>query len=320
MMILQDLIRRTGENGMKLKRVGGAILESIPHHPWESQAVLNPGTIQDGNIVHMLYRAVEGNNFSTIGYAKLDREGHILERRTEPVITRTEYYEKQGCEDARIVKFGDTYYIFYTAFDGNSIRECVASTKDFVTFSKHGIIIPKISDKDAMIFPELINNKVVLIHRVEPNIQFAYFDSIENLLRGDDRYWKEYLDRLDEFVVMMPQFEWEAKKIGAGPPPIKTEKGWLLIYHGVDRNLVYRGGAALLDLNNPAKVIARLSQPIIEPERDYEIYGDVPNVVFPEGTAVFGDQLFVYYGGADKVIAMATININELIDALEKEK
>jgi len=305
---------------MQLKRVRESILEPIAGHAWESQAVLNPGTVRDGEIIHMLYRAVEGANFSTIGYAKLNRNGDILERRPEPVIKREQPYEKQGCEDPRIVKFENTYYIFYSAYDGTEVRVCAASTKDFKKYKKHGIIIPGIWDKDAMIFPEKINGKVVLMHRIDPDIQFAWFDSIEELLQGDPAYWKDYRLRLDEFTVMKPQFEWEQKKIGAGAPPIKTDHGWLLIYHGVDSKLVYRGGAALLDLDDPTKVIARLPEPIIEPLRKYELVGDVPNVVFPEGTALFGDELLVFYGGADKVIAMASVNIHELVAALLKLK
>lgn len=306
---------------IQLERVKDVILEPIAEHKWESRAVLNPGTIREGDIVHILYRAVEGENFSTIGYAKLDRNGNVLERRPEPVIKRETDQEKQGCEDARIVKFDDTYYIFYTAYNGTTVRVAAASTTDFLTYKKHGVIIPGVNNKDAMIFPELINNKVILIHRVEPNIQFAYFDSIEQMLSGDENYWKNYLERIDEFTVMRPEFDWEYSKIGAGAPPIKTARGWLMIYHGVDKNLVYRAGAALLDLEDPTKIIGRLPYPVLEPKRKYELKGDVPNVVFPEGTALFDDELLVYYGGADKVIAMASVNINELLDALlEKER
>jgi len=306
-------------NMIKLERVKDVILEPIAEHKWESRAVLNPGTIRKGDIVHMLYRAVEGENFSTLGYAKLDRKGNVLERRPEPVIKRETDQEKQGCEDARIVKYDDTYYFFYTAYNGTTVRVAAASTTDFLTYKKHGVIIPGVNNKDAMIFPKPINNKVILIHRVEPNIQFAYFDSIEQMLSGDEDYWKNYLKRIDDFTVIRPEFDWEYSKIGAGAPPIKTTRGWLMIYHGVDKNLVYRAGAALLDLEDPTKVIGRLPYPILEPKRKYELQGDVPNVVFPEGTALFDDELLVYYGGADKVIAMASVNINELLDALEKE-
>lgn len=302
---------------VKLERVKEVILAPIAEHAWESRAVLNPGVIREGDVIHMLYRAVEGENFSTLGYAKLDRHGKLLERRPEPAIKREFPQEKQGCEDARIVKFDGTYYIFYTAYNGTTVRVAAASTTDFITFHKHGVIIPDINNKDAMMFPERIRGKVVLIHRVEPNIQFAYFESMEQMLSGDKKYWENYLKRIDEFTVMRPQFDWERSKIGAGAPPIRTERGWLLIYHGVDKNLVYRAGAALLDLENPSRVIGRLPYPILEPERTYELKGDVPNVVFPEGTALFDDELLVFYGGADKVIAMARVNIHELLEAFK---
>jgi predicted GH43/DUF377 family glycosyl hydrolase len=171
-----------------------------------------------------------------------------------------------------------------------------------------------------MIFPEPVNGKVILMHRVEPNIQFAYFNSLEEMLAGNRKYWQNYMKNIGKYIIMQPEFEWEASKIGAGAPPIKTDRGWLMIYHGVDKNLIYRGGAALLDLDNPSKVIARLPEPVLEPERKYELVGDVPNVVFPQGTAVFDDELIVFYGGADKVIGAASGNINELLDTLEKFK
>ncbi|MCI0513851.1 glycosidase [candidate division KSB1 bacterium] len=304
----------------KLTRRGGAVLGPIAEHPWESQAVLNPGAIREGDRVHMLYRAVEGANFSTIGYARLDQKGKVLERAPLPVITRTEPHERQGVEDPRITKFGDQYYIFYAAYDGTEVRVCAASTSDFLRYQKHGIVIPDIWDKDAMIFPEPVQGKLILIHRIEPNIQFAYFDSMAELLRGDPAYWQQHVAHLDDYTIMRPMFDWEAKKIGAGAPPIKTPQGWLMLYHGVDENLVYRAGAALLDLENPARVIARLPEPILEPQRKYELKGDVPNVVFPVGTAIFGDELQVYYGGADKVIALATASLQDLLQALNQAK
>ena len=113
---------------------------------------------------------------------------------------------------------------------------------------------------------------------------------------------------------------WEAKKIGGGPPPLRTVEGWVVIYHGVDQNSVYRVGAALLDLDHPLQVIARFPEPILEPERSFETIGDVPNVVFPTGTALFDDDLFIYYGGADKAIGMATCRLSELVHELKRCK
>ena len=107
-------------------------------------------------------------------------------------------------------------------------------------------------------------------------------------------------------LLMKPERDWEALKIGSGPPPIKTKQGWLLIYHGVDKNLVYRAGAALLDLNNPFEVIARTNRPVLEPREPYERIGDVNNVVFPTA--------YVYYGGADKVCCLAVVELDPFLE------
>ncbi len=311
----------------QLQRTGGPLLRPQPEHAWESGAVFNPATLREGEQVHMLYRAVEGNNFSTIGYARLNRCGEVLERWDQPVITREWEIERQGVEDPRIVPFGGTHYIFYTAYDGadpaNSAntRVMVAVTDNFKDYQKLGVVGPPgEQDKDAFIFPEPVNGKVVYMHRILPHIQVALFDSVEHLLQPEASFWERHVARLERFTVMGRMFPWEAKKIGAGPPPILTDAGWLLIYHGVDEQHVYRAGAALLDASDPYKVIARLPYPILAPERDYERIGDVPNVVFPEGLALFDDELQVFYGGADKVVAMATGSLKELIEALWKHK
>lgn len=310
----------------KPKRMGGAVLEPIPEHIWESGAVLNPGVIREGDVVHMLYRAVEGDNFSTIGYAKLDLDGKVLERWDKPVILRELAIEKHGCEDPRIVKLNGRYLIFYSAFDGQfpergeNVRVVLAETTDFQTYNKIGMVGPDIQDKDAMIFPETIEGKVAYLHRIVPNIQLAMFDDLEHLIRPELDYWQNHLKDLEKYTVMCRQFEWEAKKIGVGPPPLKTDAGWLLIYHGVDKDHVYRAGAALLDEKNPFKVIARLPYPILEPETDYEKYGDVDMVVFPEGIVQLNDELQIYYGAADKVIGLATGSLSHLIEELWKNR
>jgi predicted GH43/DUF377 family glycosyl hydrolase len=304
----------------KLLRTEGAILQPIPEHPWESGAVFNPAVIGDTDAVHMLYRAVEGENFSTIGYARLDKNGRVLSRHPEPLITREHEFEKQGVEDPRIARIDDRYYIVYTGYDAATCRVCMASTSDFMHIRKHGVIIPDIWDKDAMLFPELVNGKLILMHRIEPNIQLAQFDGIDHLLGATAAYWEAHFAHLDVHTIMRPLYTWEAEKIGGGAPPIKTNEGWLVIYHGVDRKSVYRAGAALLELDNPFRVIARLPQPILEPEQDYEKRGDVPNVVFPEGALVDGDRLMVFYGGADKVIGLAVADLNELLHELKKHK
>ncbi|GAB4373716.1 MAG: glycosidase [Calditrichia bacterium] len=310
----------------KLKRVNDVILDPDPSHDWESGAVFNPGTVAEGETVHMLYRAVTGENKSTIGYAQLSPEGKVIKRYHHPVIVQEFDREQWGCEDPRIVPFGGRYLIFYTGFDGKDIirgenaRIMLAETRDFSKFHKYGMIGPDVQDKDAMIFPEEIGGKIAFIHRVVPNIQIAFFDDLNHLIQPEKTYWDRHLRELDRFTVMCRETAWEALKIGAGPPPIRTEAGWLLIYHGVDEQKVYRAGAALLDEKNPLRVIARLPYPILEPEREYEKIGDVNMVVFPEGVVQFDNEIFVYYGAADKVIGLAAGNLSELIDALWKNK
>ncbi len=301
---------------MRLTRIEGAILEPIPEHAWESGAVFNPAILQEGDTLHGLYRAVEGDNFSTIGYFRLDRSGRVVDRYPEPVITRTEPFEQQGVEDPRLTRLDGTYYVVYTGWDGHFARVAMASSTDLRHYTKHGVIIPFPWDKDAMLFPERIGGKVVLMHRIQRAIQLAFFDDIEQLLQVDMDFWGHYLTHLEDYTIMHPEFDWEWLKIGAGPPPIKTADGWLLIYHGVDNHLVYRAGAALLDLDDPRRVIARIPFPVLEPDRRYEREGDVPNVVFPTGTALFDDELIVYYGGADKVIAAARGSLSELLAEL----
>ncbi|MCH8299956.1 MAG: hypothetical protein IIC39_05390 [Candidatus Marinimicrobia bacterium] len=119
---------------------------------------------------------------------------------------------------------------------------------------------------------------------------------------------------------MKAEAEWEGNKLGAGPPPIKTESGWLLIYHGVDNSKGYRAGAALLDLEESWNVLARTQEHILEPIEDFEKNGDVPNVVFPEGMVVVDKSLIVFYGAADKVCCAASVDLDEFIEDLLSEK
>ena len=151
------------------------------------------------------------------------------------------------------------------------------------------------------------------------NVFFEVDSSFDNFKDLTIDYWKEYLKKLSESIVLEPKYWYESRNIGGGCPPIETDKGWLLIYHAVQDTAggsVYRASAALFDKNNPRKVIGRLENPLFGPEEDWEVHGDVNNVVFPEGTALFGDKLYIYYGAADKCIATVSVNINELLDEL----
>jgi beta-1,2-mannobiose phosphorylase / 1,2-beta-oligomannan phosphorylase len=295
-------------------------------HPRKDQfgsfARFNPGVLLKDDIVHMLYRATnsdikDGANYiSAIGYARLNTKTHILYDSNESVIFPTLPEESKGCEDPRIVEFEGSYYIFYTAFDGITARVAIAKTDDFVTYEKLGVINHFTWDKDAFIFPERINGLIAYLHRISPNIQLDYFESFDELLSLNA--WTDYEHQIETSTIMKSEFLWENQKIGGSVPPIKTDKGWLLLYHAVDDEFIYRGSVALLDLENPSHVIARIPYPLLEPIEEYERIGDVNNVVFPEGGYVYEDDLYIYYGAADKYIAMAKINLTVLLNELDR--
>ena len=331
----------------------GIVLEATGLE-FENQAVLNPAIVQQGNTLHMFYRAVRKGNHSSIGYCKLDGPLNVVERGKTPVLFSEFDYEKHGIEDPRIVFLDGTYYLTYTAYDGKNALIAYATSKNLKRWEKKGTISPRIKyndirkifinsklkdryfffksfykemrgedvllwEKDAFLFPKKFKGKYALIHRILPDIQVIYFKNFKDL---NLKYWEEYLKKLPKHIVLEPRYWYESRNIGGGCPPIETDKGWLLIYHAVQdtkAGSVYRASVALLDKKNPREIIGRLENPLFGPEEDWEIQGDVNNVVFPEGTALFGDRLYIYYGAADKRIAAVSVNIDELLNELTKK-
>ena len=284
---------------------------------WECIATFNPGAVRTEEVTHILYRAVDANKISSLGYAAAKDDNTIVHRSTEPVFAPVGTYDELGCEDPRITFFDGRYYVFYTAYSHRGPRVALAATTDFRNFERYGVVGPDYDDKDAALFPKLIDGKFAVMHRIEPNIEVAFFESIPQMERvSQNPYSENYLKRIKANTVLRPLNKWEQQKVGIGPPPIQTDIGWLVIYHGVDSNTVYRAGAALLDLEDPRRVIARTQEPILEPEEYFERNGTVPNVVFPEGAVVTNDELKVFYGGADRVCCVASIPIKLLLEAL----
>jgi predicted GH43/DUF377 family glycosyl hydrolase len=323
---------------------------------FENEGVLNPAVIREGDSVYLLYRAVQLWNQSTIGYCRLDGPLTVADRWEKPVMVPEFDYESKGVEDPRIVKIGDTYYMSYTAYDGTNARGALATSKDLIHFKKKGIIVPqmtysefvflvesagnkvvidnychnhnfynqdtdpekiiKLWDKNVVFFPRRINGNLVFLHRIRPGIQLV---SVKSLSELTDEFWKDYFCHLQENILMDPVYKYESGYIGSGCPPIETKQGWVMIYHGVEETesgYVYSACAALLELNNPSKVLARLPYKLFSPELEWEIHGEINNVCFPTGTALFGDTLFIYYGAADSNIACASLNLNILIKEL----
>lgn len=339
----------------------GVILEKTKNL-FENLGVLNPAIYQDGNTVHMFYRAVREGNYSSVGYCKLDGPLKVIERDDKPVFYPKESYEFQGVEDPRITKIKDAYYMTYAAFDGINVFGAYATSKDLRKFNRKGIITPKFTfdefakliepnteeigdehflfynlfmmyrlkdlmkgeiyvwDKNLVFFPKKINGKFALLHRLHPSIQLLYFNKPSELT---PEFWKEYIRNLQNHIVMMPKFKHQNSHIGAGCPPIETEDGWLIIYHSAQyapKGYIYHACAALLDLNNPKKLIGRLKTPLFSPTEIWEKEGYVTNIVFPTGTALFGEDLYIYYGTADSRVAVASVNINELVQKLKNKR
>jgi beta-1,2-mannobiose phosphorylase / 1,2-beta-oligomannan phosphorylase len=302
------------------------IMSPVPEHEWESKYVLNPAAIYLDNKVFILYRAMGNEDTSVIGLGISDDGVHIRERLPEPIYKPREPFETgfkdrfSGCEDARINKIGDRLYMTYTAFDGiNPPRVALTSINeaDFLAkkwnFEKPVLISPPgRDDKNACILNEKVNGKYVILHRFTPNI---WVDFVDDLKFGKNKW-------IDGDVLMEPRVRmWDSEKIGIGPPPIKVENGWLLIYHAISKfDKQYRLGAVLLDFGAEKKVVSRLPYPILEPKAKYENSGLRPGTVFACGAVVKNDELFVYYGGADQYVCVASLNMNDLLKDLDNHR
>ena len=306
------------------------ILTAKPEHEWESQAVFNPAAFYDGTNINILYRAFSHDNTSTIGLAISADGYHIAERLIEPVYQPRKPFEDKaktgvwsGCEDPRVTIIDGKLYMLYTAFDGVNVPRVAMTSIDLSDFKNRAYVWsepvlispPGIDDKDACIFPEKINGKYVFFHRIDNDIVIDYVDSLE-AFNGSD-IWLRTLN----YIPLRANL-WDEEKVGIAAPPYKTENGWFILYHGVStKDHEYRVGAMLLDLNDPSKIVSRLHYPIIEPTEAFEREGLVKNVVFPCGMVVVNDILYVYYGGADSVICVASGHINDLIqNLLERRK
>lgn len=330
------------------------ILISKTSHTFEESGVLNPAVIREGDKIHLLYRAVQRGNRSTIGYCRLNGPLAVESRNEAPLLSPQFPHESHGIEDPRLVKIDDLYFLTYCAYDGTNALGALATSKDLIHFDHHGIIVPQVSyeelkvlipstvslnekykrynahheswtntgekklvwDKNVVFFPRRIDGKLWFLHRIKPDIQITGVNSMDELTPD---FWNYYLSDLDKHIALSPKYDHEVSYIGAGAPPIETEHGWILIYHSVRDSMggyVYTASAALMDLDAPQTEIARLPYPLLVPEFDWELTGEVNNVVFPTGTAVFNDTLYIYYGASDEQIACASLSLTELTNEL----
>ena len=323
----------------KLDRYSGnPILKPRISLNWEAKSVFNAGAILLDGRIHLLYRTTSDDDISYLGYAASEDGFAFNIRPTSPAYVPREAFEgvrqpqlppptsnpyasggiAGGCEDPRLTLIDDRLYLTYVAYDGrNPPRIAVSSiTKsDFLSqrwnWRKAMLISrPGVVDKNPALFPEKIGGCYVLLHRVYPDILIDFLEDLEFKchscwLKGESR-------------ISSRPGNWDSRKCGAGPPPIKTKLGWLLIYHGVDDSDEgrYKIGAMLLKPDNPSQVLARLNKPLLEPDAEYENVGWKTGVVYPCGAVVLGERLIVYYGGADRWLCAASITLNKLLDAL----
>lgn len=311
--------------GKLVRSLFNPLLIPVAEHDWESKYVLNCGAIRVKGSIYIFYRAVGEDGVSRIGLAISKNGVQIDQRLPEPVFVPAHETEKMGCEDPRLIAIEGRVYMLYTAYDGVTPQVALASIaeEDLVQqrwqhWQRHGLVFPGFINKNAVLFPERFNGKLAMYHRIAPSIWVTFASTF-------DTPWARKGHKL--IMGSRSGMMWDAVKIGAGAPPLKTRFGWLLIYHGVDYGFRYRLGVFLTALDDPSKLIYRSPNPILEPEKSYEIgvSGEswVPNVVFTCGAVSAidkdildeDDEILVYYGGADTVIGVASARVSDLIPA-----
>ena len=290
---------------------------SAADFPRMVNAVFNPGATTFDNETLLLVRVETRSGMSHLAVATSadGRTNWTIDphRKLEP--EPDSFAEHWGIEDPRITKVGDEYMITYTGYSAGGPLICLATTYDFYTFERHGVLMSP-EDKDAALFPIKFDGRWALIHRPVP--------STPSLCMHVWISWSPDLRHWGDSRVLLPARRggwWDANKVGLGPPPLLTSEGWLICYHGVRTTAsgsIYRLGLALLDRDRPQDVIVRGNEWVFGPQAPYERSGDVPDVVFPCGWILRddGDTLDMYYGGADSVVCLASASLNDLIDHL----
>lgn len=312
------------------------IITPRPQNAWESKFVFNPAAVYLGGKVHLVYRAVGDKDISVLGYAS-SRDGFRVDQRPDkPVYVPREPFESNpeapfskikylsgwgcgGCEDPRLTELDGKLYMTYTAFNGRELPRVALTWIDRDDFVNHdwkwapAVLIspPGQINKNWVLFPEKIAGKYALVHSL--NHQEASIEYLDNLDFDNETFLKSHYRRCQQDGC------WDSVVRGAGPPPIKTADGWLLLYHANDANEPgkYKMGAMLLDTADPTRVICRSGTPLVEPTEQYENTGFKPGIVYTCGAVVKNGDLIVYYGGADNVICAAHAPLAEFVHSLK---
>ncbi|MDP2655493.1 MAG: hypothetical protein Q8P17_03090 [bacterium] len=309
--------------------------------PWTAEAVMNPAAAVISGRTHLIYRAIGMDGVSRLGYAS-SLDGIVFDKRLpypayvaqkpRSLPGHAQRYSPilypsggswGGCEDPRMVVIEGRVYVTFNMFDGwDFIRVAAISIaeNDFLAeqFWKwdgpHVLSRPGELHKNWVLFPEKINGKYAILHSVAPDVEVAYRDSIEDIGMTEP-FIKSWVGSRDSLPAR--ENSWDTYVRGAGPPPVRTPQGWLLLYHAIDKRDPgrYKLGAMLLDINDPTKVLHRSVAPVLAPDEHYENHGK-PGIVYACGAVVRDGTLFIYYGGADKVICVATASLTPFLAAL----
>ncbi|MBA7581580.1 Beta-1,4-mannooligosaccharide phosphorylase [subsurface metagenome] len=301
-----------------LHRWEGNPIITLEDIPYRCNTVFNGTPVKAGGEYLLLLRVEGQQGYSFFSLAR-SQDGFHFTVDPEPVMLPAKEgpfarYETRGIEDPRLTEIDGRYYILFTAFSKWGPRIELAETTDFVHYERIALVSEP-GNKDGVLFPEKINGRYARLDRPIGN--------------GIGSIWVSFSDDLihwgDHQLVMTPHSGyWDSHRIGASAPPIKTEAGWLEIYHGIKTTRsgpIYKIGSVLFDLENPSRVIARCDEPILSPRETYERIGDVNNVVFACGAIVeANDDIKIYYGAADTCICVATGKLSHLVErTLESE-
>lgn len=322
-----------------LTRYGDKPLFANDHrHAWEAGAAFNPNVLYDNGLFRMVYRAasVDGSNgsfklgqyMSSVGYAE-SVDGINFQRFPDPLLTFDQQYEAgMGCEDPRVQKIEDTYYLHYTAVgekDGEAVvRIAVATSPDFKTWTKHGIVGPDKPSKAAALSPRAINGEYDMFYALNPDdrgssIMLVSFKDKAEITNPPKGLMEENVSNYDEHVVFRPSLG-ARRGPEVGAPPIETDKGWFKVYcpENMTDHDEWTIGAALLDLKDPRRILAKTRVPLLRAKRDYEINGPVcKNAVFPMGAVIFDNTLFVYHGSGDNGVCLSTGYFDNVMNSME---
>jgi len=302
---------------MKLERYAvNPVLLPDPASDWECYNVFNPSVIHHNGLFHMHYRAQGLDWVSRIGYA-VSEDGVHWNRLRRPVLEPVDGSDSRGVEDPRVVELagvGDMPDIAYgrevpgpgdATHLGGGILPMIARSTNLITWERLGPIVRGEDNKDHVLFPRKIGGRYAALHRRWPQVWLAYSDDLLT--------WREE----DMAPIYGPRGgdpdAWDHNRVGSNGVPIETEQGWLLINHGYNEDFVYKFGVCLVDLDDPTKVIRRPRRAIFWPEELWELRGDKPNVVFSNANPVVEGTVYVYYGGGDHVIGLATCRLDELL-------